>query len=445
MSSYLQHPTSYARAEPVPERRPSPPRSTTTVDIPPPAGTSATYAHSDAPAYEWSAGNMSDGTISVTHPAVQRYVERAACGLEVAEAAHAAMPENALWHVTTDHHVSWWRAEMGGTLQAGMGWDACRTQVEQALDFQPGELDIVTVKAVFTLAALSLFAFPGKTAFWAFWAKNSWEVTAALVEEVINTQPPPITMPRSVTWVTRSLFMEEVAAYRRGWLPVVSRPVEKRVPRRKAAMKAKAAAAASTSRKSKPTRDDEEAEQPQPKKRKTGASGSAVAEPVSAAPAERVTADAEVDDSAPATAAQSRRGAPALGSFTIQGPAVRLGKGVFRVDTFPLRNETYAETEARFEATAALMMMEAGTFEPSSSSQATGLEAIQGVSLPRVSTSDDRAPAAMSPQSTLVGTATPVDELTRINASPEAPEDQGEIELDKVDAKLAESGKVSAR
>ncbi|KAI0697719.1 hypothetical protein C8T65DRAFT_19371 [Cerioporus squamosus] len=180
----LQYEISDVRSEPVSVPRLNSPRPQ---PLPFKTTSTTTTTHAGTPrTHERSAGKISEGTMPDNHPIVTQYVERTAHALQLAEAAHAAVPENAPWHVKTGHHVSWWRAEKGGFLQAGEGWEACRRHVEEVFNLQPGEWSLAMIKAVFALGALSTFAFPGDTAFWAFWGKTSWTTTANLVDEVVS-------------------------------------------------------------------------------------------------------------------------------------------------------------------------------------------------------------------------------------------------------------------
>ena len=171
MSFYFQHPISAERSEPM--------LRTTADQV-------ANHPHHTA-SRAWPPEFMTDRIIDATHPIVRLYVQEAGRALEKAETAHAALPENAPWHVETDKSVSRWKAERGGMLQPGDGWNDCRRHIESVLSLHPGRWNLSAVKAVFALAALSTIPFPETVAFWAFWAKNSWLDTIDLVDDALST------------------------------------------------------------------------------------------------------------------------------------------------------------------------------------------------------------------------------------------------------------------
>ena len=75
-------------------------------------------------------------------------------------------------------------------MAAGLekSWEDVLEHVEGAMvEFgHAGKSTVRLRKAIFALAALSVFCFPQRPAHWAFWAKNSRWTTARLVNEVIG-------------------------------------------------------------------------------------------------------------------------------------------------------------------------------------------------------------------------------------------------------------------
>ncbi|KAI0710202.1 hypothetical protein C8Q76DRAFT_798950 [Earliella scabrosa] len=228
-------------------------------------------------------GEMDDGTLSVDLPLVARYVQYVCDRLLQADAAHAALPNTAPWHEAEGWRVNWWKAELGGIVRdhtppkprrskkgkkkpsmwdtdddysdeeedarermaAGLekSWEDVLEHVEGAMvEFgHAGKSTMRLKKAIFALAALSVFCFPQQPAHWAFWAKNSRWTTARLVNEVIGeclacplcrSHPTDkdllplstiaskwITVPRGVAWTCVEYAVSVVTTFNKGYLP----------------------------------------------------------------------------------------------------------------------------------------------------------------------------------------------------------------------------------
>ena len=166
-------------------------RPTARTAMPSPAA-STTVA--SPPLYEFSPGCMSDGTISIGHPIVQRYVCHATeVHLAAQDAAHNAKRgpyTGRAWHgIKTqsrsdiaadgkkpDDIMSWWPVHFGGVTSPAT--------VGEVLGAP--ELKAETAEAVFALAALCVFNCTGKSAHWAFWGWNQREETLRTVFRVLG-------------------------------------------------------------------------------------------------------------------------------------------------------------------------------------------------------------------------------------------------------------------
>lgn len=194
-------------------------------------------------------GEMDDGTLSANLPLVKAYLAHVTNSVLAAEAAHAAVPANAPWHAKdekrawVDVGATWWKADLAGIVRdhvlpkpkpkpkkktktkktmpewwpdsddedyvdeeaeerervaAGLekSWVECMEDVVRAFPDGGDRLSVRLKKAVFVLAALSVFAFPQEHAHWAFWARNSRRTTVKLVDEIVSEYS-------SVLWTLR--------------------------------------------------------------------------------------------------------------------------------------------------------------------------------------------------------------------------------------------------
>ncbi|TFK88620.1 hypothetical protein K466DRAFT_585422 [Polyporus arcularius HHB13444] len=80
--------------------------------------------------------------------------------------------------------------------------------------------------ALFALAALAVMNSPHDLLFWAFWGLKSEERTAELVDEVIHTNPPLITLPMSVVWESKASALAGIEESRRPLLPKAVHPIQ---------------------------------------------------------------------------------------------------------------------------------------------------------------------------------------------------------------------------